>query len=1274
MKARSLKRFHFSFKTFALLFLCVTLLAGLLPENVSAASSIGLSAYAPRPGSGTITISWDKVSNASFYAYSVRDTTTNASICDRTQTSKAYAKVSHTWEAGHSYRVWAGACCEGNDPDNTSTWDYTGMTTFTVEACAHSNTDVAWDTSRSITYTSVSDTQHQMKGYQYEYCTSCFEHIGSSYKVTETVGHDFDKNGDCPSCGYTHACAHTRTKLVEIDGYPAYIQDSETKHIVDIQYKRVCRDCDAVVDKLVDSERVYQREEHDFNSKGVCRDCGYVKPAQQEPLKISVSASPSSAETGATLSASAAASGGDGSYSFSWKVTCDGNVVANTDLSYGSSYNVTASKAGSYVFTATVRDGNSNQVSASSGTITVKAPACQHPSTEIAWDTSRAITYKSVSDNTHTMTGYQYKYCTICFERVGDSFSASETVSHNFDSNGDCPSCGYTHACPHSQTNLAALDGYPAYRPDSETQHIVDIQYKKVCADCNAVVSKLVDSARVYKRENHNFNENGTCRSCGYVKPAQQVALKVSVSASPSSAETGATLSASAAASGGDGNYSFSWKVTCDGNVVANTDLSYGSSYNHTASKAGSYVFTATVRDGNGNQVSASSGTITVKAPAHVHNYKEKDYDYSNYVNQNANEHDVTITYTMKCDGCGDETARKTKTVRAAHAYTSKGHIEGKHQDGKGHATFDRCACGAAKYTGYAKYGSCCTCYGHAWGSAYLQGEQWLQKCTRCGRTQTTTAPTVDPATCSHVWDEGHYQEEHPHAYLYTCVKCGYVSTTGKVLRIDTCCDCVGHLYLDDDYSKCLRCGERFRCEHEGTISYSEHPHVHAYWECEIDGLTIELDDLHRPNGRELSWCSSCFPQDRIENEHLDNMAKWSQVAYDTGALVDSALEKMGDKSSTRIDGVNASEEYRDVNGVIVSKTGRKGIYEVNSDTIDGGFELGISGGEYRENSSQTMHVSGLRITEESGFPDSFIQVTNTADGELVMTIAFEGSQEGWEDWIDTNARTKMNEDGVHTGFANIAKEYINGIFNDEYFVNCTIDGVTKNYRLDQVLSAISSNDKAHIRITGHSLGGAAAQCLTYYLVKEDRVNKHQIETYTFASPIPFGYDAIKDDTYRNMNVYNFINVNDFVPDIGVSKSNLIVNRLAEELGAAAGNRIASSEYNGGYSIAGTNLGTNVYLNSDDLTDWTKPGFAGDHSMYATYLKLVDGYMDGSLPSYELDTDIFYSKHYDHSYNDAYAEFIDISEVAVKALKITRATAKAGSWAADLLDLADAAR
>lgn len=130
-----------SFRRVVLFLLSALFIAGMLPRSAQAAS-IGLSAYAPLPGNRSITISWDSVPNAKFYAYSVRDTTTNESIKDRVQTSKKYAKVSHTWEDGHNYRVWAGACCEGNDPDNTSTWDYSGMTTFTVVGCKHSQTDI----------------------------------------------------------------------------------------------------------------------------------------------------------------------------------------------------------------------------------------------------------------------------------------------------------------------------------------------------------------------------------------------------------------------------------------------------------------------------------------------------------------------------------------------------------------------------------------------------------------------------------------------------------------------------------------------------------------------------------------------------------------------------------------------------------------------------------------------------------------------------------------------------------------------------------------------------------------------------------------------------------------------------------------------------------------------------------------------------------------------------------------------------------------------------
>lgn len=1380
------------------------------------------------------------------------------------------------FEAKHPHEQYVVCDC-GFAQYTGSTMDYYAeCETCNPQECQHTNTAISWDSNYKMNPVPISETQHQITGYQYKYCTSCFEHIGSSFEATEIYNHDFNSNGDCPTCGYTHACKHSRTKLVVIDGYPAYSQYNETQHIVDIQYKEMCLDCNDVVNQIVDSAREYKHEDHDFNKKGVCRDCGYVKLEEQEELKISVSANQSSAEIGSLISASASASGGDGSYSFAWSVTCNGSTVADTDSGYGDNYSVTANKAGSYVFTATVHDGNGNQVSGSSGTITVEEPACQHPTLEVAWDTYSAV---SVSDTEHELTGYQHHYCTVCFEPVGSSFAATERVGHDFNSNGDCPTCGYTYKCKHTNTKFVPIDGYPTYHQHDEKQHIYDVRFKEVCTNptCGTTVKDLVDSERIYEHQDHRFDENGKCQDCGYIKQEAQVPLEVAVSRGQASAQTGETITAKALAIGGDGNYKYSWKVLLNGEEIQVTDLQMGDSYSWRADTAGTYTFSVTVLDGNNDSVTGSSqeivvsqskcmhetytdipGTVTyeqlsdakhnkitlmsrvcdicrepigeykkeesenhtfangicsgcglaeptadcqhehaeekltdskisnqgdtnqhivtetysvvcqdcgitvrtfekkaledhafnadgvcacgyakptpecdhanrtevqIGTPTyvnnsekghtktvkvrvecadcgivleeektvtttenhkyengvcvcgqaeHVHTYEKVVLGQSGYVNQNTSEHDVTVTYVMKCSGCGDTTAQQTETIREAHIYTTKGRIETRHQAGLGHATFDRCVCGAVRYTGYAKYNNCCDCYGHSWGNAYEQNGQWLRKCVRCGNIETTEAPNkTDPATCVHVWDDGHYREEHPHNLIYTCKKCGFVSETAKFIQLEDCCDCVGHLFLDDDYSRCLRCGKVFRCEHQGTVTYSEHPHAHVYWSCEIDGISFELEDQFRPNGRELSWCTKCFPQNRIDNDHLVNMAELTQVAYDTGAIVDSAISQMGSKSTIELTDIfhkidKKDYEYRQVDGITVSKTSRKGIYSINS--VICGYETGISTDQYQQNSSSTMHISGLRITEESGFPDSYIEVTNTADGELILTIAFEGTQELGD--ALTDASTKMNSDGVHRGFAGIAKDYIYGIFNGEFFVNCTIDGVTKEYHLSEVLGKISASDNGHIRITGHSMGGAAAQCLAYYLVKGDlyKVNKEQIEVYTFASPIPFSYETLEDDTYRNMNVYNFINVNDIVPDVGVSMSDLIVTRLAEEGGAAVINTATSKEYNGGYSIAGTNMGTNIYVNSDDLVNWTKSGVFGDHDMYATYMKLVEGYVNGTVSSYELDTDLFYSDFYNLNGYKNLASFADTAEDIVKVLKIGKATVKAGTWGFDLLD------
>lgn len=549
----------------------------------------------------------------------------------------------------------------------------------------------------------------------------------------------------------------------------------------------------------------------------------------------------------------------------------------------------------------------------------------------------------------------------------------------------------------------------------------------------------------------------------------------------------------------------------------------------------------------------------------------------------------------------------------------------------------------------------------------YLDEMTYLAICSKYESEAQSENDTVS-GNCSHVWGEPYYVEEHPHNKVIPCRKCGYIYKTNDVRYFDDCCSCAGHLYAGEDYSHCLRCGKTAEqieadfvnqnpdlgyyilCEHMKEVKYSEHPHIRAYYECTENGcpkygVIIELDDQFRPDGRELSWCTECFPQDRIDNEHTLEMAKLSQQTYNMGTIIDNV-------SSLMTNGKYRSDDY----SLFVEKTGRRGVYRVSGDV-----PINID-----DPNSGTRFVNGLRITEQSDYPDGFIEVNNTADGELVVTVSFEGTQlEEFSD-ILTDIKTCINEDGIHRGFANVAKDYIYGIFNGSYYIDATINGVSRVYRISEIIGELQDNPRAHLRITGHSLGGAVAQCLAYYLIKGDlyKISSDQIEVYTYASPIPFTYESIEADEFRNMNIYNFINVNDIVPDIGVSISDGIITRIAEEGGALVANKFKNDGINGGASIAGTNLGTNIYLSSDDLANWN----ASNHNMQETYLPLIEGYVNGSIPSYVFDTDIFFSEYYDLSAHKALASTVDIGEKIVKTLRIGKYSIKAGSIAYDLLD------
>lgn len=974
----------------------------------------------------------------------------------------------------------------------------TTESTDSGNACAHENTKTVWDKKYPFTYTSVSNTQHSVKGYQYRYCTSCAERVGDSFETEWVENHRFIP-GSCTDCKYE--CTHSdySTHLV---GNITRKSVSETQHITEGIRHEFCNICGM----KFNYRNVEELNDHSFDENGRCYICGY-------------------------------------------------------------------------------------------------AASCAHKNTETAWDTNDPIIYSSVSNTQHSIKGYQYRYCTSCFKRIGDSFAVTEKESHTLDKSGNCTFCGYTASCKHTNTKYVIIDGFPAYICHDEKEHIVDTQYKEVCRDCDKVIQNVVDSKRTYVHEVHRFDSNGICSACKYVKPEEQTPLSVSVSAGQYSAKAGTRISAAASATGGDGYYSFAWKVMFNGGLLAETSMGYGSSYDYAAKQEGSYAFAVTVRDGSGNTATAQSSPITVK---HIHDYKT--VSSTELINQDTTFHNVVTTTYEECSICHHKTDPVAETVQKKHTAQSQGY-EAAHP----HKQYFVCKCGAHPYV-EGKYKTangkvqdaavCCICHGHKWDDPVGQSNgSFKQICNRCGETQIVYQ---EQDACDHEYAVEY--SDHPHIYLREyCKKCGR---------------------LMDDY---------------GTY---------------IDPVTgEEWTRMFGDNGRLRSSCEKCFPK-KMNNDHLIDMANLSIIAYETRSIVKQAEEKMGSKKDVTLENIKLGD--KEAQEITVSKIGG-GIYQINS-----------------------HDQSGLRITAGSGLPDSYIYVEETVDGELVLNIAFEGTIDVW-DWI-TDFSANANNDGLHSGFGQVAKKYLYSVFNNtgdsEYKLRCTIDGVWKDWSLAEILSECANPERnGHIRITGHSLGGAAAQCLAYYLMSDingdeadsyfpwgREINKEKIEVYTYASPIPFSYEALEDERFRNVNVYNIINVNDSAPDVGVTMSDFLVTRFAEAAGAAAAGIMSQENYNGGFSTAGSNMGTNIYLSSDNLANWEESGIAGNHNMSATYLKLVQEYVDGTIPAYTLNTDILRSDSYILNNHEETKAIANISNEIIKKLKISEKAAKKGTWAYNILN------
>ena len=417
-------------------------------------------------------------------------------------------------------------------------------------------------------------------------------------------------------------------------------------------------------------------------------------------------------------------------------MTCDGETLHETDLSFGDNYSYTADKEGSYVFTAYVRDGNETQVSASSSPILVMKGEAEELKVSVTADQSSAKVGDTISA-TATATGGDGHYS---FEWAVNGNTLGETGSTGSFTPEEAGSYTFT---------VTVTDGNGATATESSSAIIVE--------DANGELRAFVD-------------------------------------VNTTTAMLGESLEASATATGGDGNYKFAWKITKDDEEIHTTDASIGPKYSWPADEAGTYVFTVTVVDGEGTTATADGAPIVVtecqhentkeielEAPIytnngdsghtrtvkvriecvdcgavvveetivsrpeahdfsngpcpcgqsnHVHHYEKVEIQRSDYVNETTEKHKVTITYVERCTGCGDQSEEKTEVVFENHIPSSY-RLEREHHEGEGHKEYYTCVCGAKPYTGrYGKRTDCCACTGkHDWGEPFEENGKWYHEC-----------------------------------------------------------------------------------------------------------------------------------------------------------------------------------------------------------------------------------------------------------------------------------------------------------------------------------------------------------------------------------------------------------------------------------------------------------------------------------------------------------------------------------------------------------------
>ncbi|MBR1584334.1 MAG: hypothetical protein IJ662_02190, partial [Clostridia bacterium] len=364
--------------------------------------------------------------------------------------------------------------------------------------------------------------------HEHEYCPLCgySQDTGESTIVSEehVRSHGYDREEKkCTACGYEFdSCPH-----LDIYEYVEDWKDVKYQQAGTTDYHRVigtavvvykCYQCGETVSTLT-VNNYEANEPHDFNSDGVCVDCGMVDKYHCTHSKTHTSHYLYAAfPTYTYLDLKSHQVTGD----FVYQEICD---ICGTTLSRTLKTNVTEQEEHEWLDEGVCR-------------YCAAINECPHENAiELRYNDSSEILVTEIDGQLYEVYDQvTHKYCPDCGRNFGEQTKRVQVPHQHTWKGQKCIMCGAINTCTHDGTFEVTgelwQESTRTYQRNDDKTHIVSGEgyYYLQCSVCGLKVNKDREEGKVEIQEEHTFKD-GVCTRCGQKEAVQAPAKPTGVSA-----------------------------------------------------------------------------------------------------------------------------------------------------------------------------------------------------------------------------------------------------------------------------------------------------------------------------------------------------------------------------------------------------------------------------------------------------------------------------------------------------------------------------------------------------------------------------------------------------------------------------------------------------------------------------------------------------------------------------------------------------------------------